>query len=158
METFRWDASGFATTTHEGQWVFRPAAGTLPCGWACWITYSLTRALTPATAVPKSDTSSVMDVERCMLEIETLLVPSETKVFCRATLRVWDTSVLATQWPLWKNLYGIWDRIRKRKSQHKPYSNASLRAFWLYTTIKIPWILWYVSNCHSYLWYRVCEK
>jgi hypothetical protein len=100
----------------------------------------------------------VMDVESWMLEIETLPVVSEIKVFCWATLCVWDTSVLATQWPMWKKLYGILDRIRMCKSEHKPYSNASLRAFWLYTTIKIPLILWYVFNCHSYLCYCVWDK
>jgi hypothetical protein len=157
-ETFRWDASGFATAIQEWLWVFPASAGTLPCGWACVIIYSVRRAFTPATAVPKLNTNSVMGVEMCMLETETLPVASEIQVFCRATLRVWDTSVLATQWPVWKHLYGIWDRIRMCKSEHNPYSNASLRAFWLFTTIKIPWILWYLFNCHNYLWYCVCDK
>lgn len=164
METFRWHASGFATATLEGQRVFPPAAGILPFGWACGITYSLMRAFTPTTAEPKLNTSSVMDVEICILETETRPVASEIHVFCRATLWVWgwDCSGLATQWPVWKQLYGIWDRIRIVElscvSRNTNRTVTLLRTLWQYTTITITWVLWYLFNCRNYLWYCVCDK
>jgi len=163
METFRWHASGFATGTLEGQWVF-PGPGTLPFGWACEITHSLMRTFRPATAVSKLNTSSVTDVEICVLETETQPVASELHVFYRATLHVWgwDSNGLATQWPGWKQLYGIWNRIRIVElscvSQNTNPTVRFLRAFWLYTTIMITWILCYVFNCQNYLWYCVCDK
>ena len=145
METFRCQASGFATAILEEQWVFPPGPGTLPFGLACEITHSFMRTFTPATTVPKLNTSSVMDVEICVLETETQPVASEIHVFCRATLHVlgWDSSGLATQWPVWKQLYVIWNRIRIVElsciSRNTNPTVRFLRTFWLYTTVTITW-------------------
>ena len=91
------------------QWFFQPAALIRPCVWETAVTDSRMRAFARATAVPKMNTSGVLDVARFIVGMQDGPVTSELRVFCQTTCLcvTGTTSGSSLQWPVWKHSYSL---------------------------------------------------